>query len=380
MENKTLIYGSMSFAGMGPYVSEIVNTFLPTDNVVYMLFDVENRFFAKNVKQELKNRCVFINYHHGVVSKADFLLGIYKRKKRNALLKYCVNNNINCVHFINGCTDNVLINKLNIIGVRTLITVHDLHPHEDGKVFWKRWKYHSLAKQEMRTINGCPNLVTNSRIQYEELKRIFPHKNVSFHEFPSLVSKEVREGKDIPPELLRVKNKYILFFGRIEKYKGIDILYNAYSKSKELQKNFMLVIAGKGRLVNLQENIEPNVLFINRYIKDSEVGYLYKNASAVVYPYISATQSGVLSLSCYFQVPSVVSDIPYFTFVVAQSKIATTFKVCDENDLVKQLKILLEKPEPQMRNNQQQFYAKFYSNSSIRVSLLEIYKNMKLCQ
>ena len=42
---------------------------------------------------------------------------------------------------------------------------------------------------------------------------------------------------------------------------------------------------------------------INRYIKDSEVAYLYQHAQCVVYPYISATQSGVLSLAFYYQTP-----------------------------------------------------------------------------
>ena len=33
MQNKVLIYGSMSFAGMGPYVSEIINTFTLDHNL-----------------------------------------------------------------------------------------------------------------------------------------------------------------------------------------------------------------------------------------------------------------------------------------------------------------------------------------------------------
>lgn len=99
---------------------------------------------------------------------------------------------------------------------------------------------------------------------------------------------------------MSIKKKYILFFGRIEKYKGIDILYKSFCESQELQKEYTLVIAGKGRFLMQQNERNLNILFINRYIKDTEVGYLFKNAAAVVYPYISATQSGVLSLSCFF--------------------------------------------------------------------------------
>ena len=50
----------------------------------------------------------------------------------------------------------------------------------------------------------------------------------------------------------------------------------------------------------------------NRYIKDTEVSYLYQHAHCVVYPYISATQSGVLSLAFYYNTPLLASDVPFF--------------------------------------------------------------------
>ncbi|MEI3135470.1 MAG: glycosyltransferase [Phocaeicola sp.] len=378
MQNKVLIYGSMSFAGMGPYVSEIINTFTFDDNITYMLFDIEDQFFAKNIKSELKPLCKFVNYHHGIISKADFLLGIYKRKNRKILIDYCLQHNITAVHFINGCTDNTLINKLHKNNIKTLITVHDLHPHESDKELYKRWKYHTLAKQERKCLYSCPNLVTNSRIQYNELKHLFPEKNIFFHEFPSLVSKNIREGNDIPPEIQSIKKKYILFFGRIEKYKGIDILYKSFCDSKELQKEYTLVIAGKGRFLLKQNEYNPNVMFINRYIKDTEVGYLFKKASAVVYPYISATQSGVLSLSCFFNTPTLTSDIPYFKSIIDSSEIAITFNKNDTNDLTKQLLKILNSSTEKMKEKQQQFYNFFYSANSIRETLTEIYKNLIL--
>ena len=52
---RTLIVATTSYAGMGPYVSEIVNTFSPEDDVYFLLYDDEDIFFQKNIKNELKS-------------------------------------------------------------------------------------------------------------------------------------------------------------------------------------------------------------------------------------------------------------------------------------------------------------------------------------
>ena len=53
---KVLIVATTSYAGMGPYVSGIVNTFLPNDDVYYFFHDYDDLFFRKNVKEELHSR------------------------------------------------------------------------------------------------------------------------------------------------------------------------------------------------------------------------------------------------------------------------------------------------------------------------------------
>ena len=50
---RTLIVATTSYAGMGPYVSEIVNTFSPEDDVYFFFHDYEDDFFKRNIKKEL---------------------------------------------------------------------------------------------------------------------------------------------------------------------------------------------------------------------------------------------------------------------------------------------------------------------------------------
>lgn len=98
-------------------------------------------------------------------------------------------------------------------------------------------------------------------------------------------------------------------------------------ESAELHDNYTLVVAGSGQLGFERVADEKNVVMINRYIKDSEVAYLYQHAQCVVYPYISATQSGVLSLAFYYQTPVLASNVPFFKSIIEPSGTGLLFEM-----------------------------------------------------
>ena len=74
------------------------------------------------------------------------------------------------------------------------------------------------------------------------------------------------------------------------------------------------MLAGRGDHENYYFPVanDDDVIVINRFIEDCEVRKLFENAAVVVYPYISATQSGVLSIASRFGKKMVVSDVPFF--------------------------------------------------------------------
>lgn len=59
---RVLIVATTSYAGMGPYVSGIVNTFLPNDDVYYFFHDYDDLFFRKNVKEDFIRVVHFISW------------------------------------------------------------------------------------------------------------------------------------------------------------------------------------------------------------------------------------------------------------------------------------------------------------------------------
>jgi glycosyltransferase involved in cell wall biosynthesis len=111
--------------------------------------------------------------------------------------------------------------------------------------------------------------------------------------------------------------KTILFFGRIEHYKGVDILLEA---AKALGSDWKIIIAGPGKIESpLAAMIaaDPRVELRNGYLSDAEVAALYERASVCALPYRDATASSVPLISSAFGVPVVASNVGAFPVDVA---------------------------------------------------------------
>ena len=97
------------------------------------------------------------------------------------------------------------------------------------------------------------------------------------------------------------QEKMILFFGRIEPYKGLNVLLNAFHKASNSLPGWKLVIAGNGDFSECAPLANHDwIEVINRYIDDEEVSQLMQRAAFVVLPYIEATQSGVIPIAYAF--------------------------------------------------------------------------------
>lgn len=221
---------------------------------------------------------------------------------------------------------------------RILYTVHDAIPHE-RKI--KNLRYYLTAKffafRSSVLLNKVDLLVSNSKNQVRFLRERYASKQVEYHLFPSLVNDSLQKSRQCPE--LEGENDYILFFGRIEKYKGIDLLYHCFLEHPDLQAR-KLVIAGNGNIYfDRDVSKEQNVVFVNRRIEDSELYELFRHAAFVVYPYISATQSGIISYPYCWGTLVILSDIPYFQEVAIDRETALFFQAGSVESLYR---VLLE--------------------------------------
>ncbi len=124
------------------------------------------------------------------------------------------------------------------------------------------------------------------------------------------------------------KNRYILFFGFIRDYKGLDLLLQAFSHSYFNENNIKLIVAGEfytdeSKYHNLIKNlhISEQVILKTDYIPNPEVPDYFNAADIVVQPYKSATQSGVAQIAYHFNKPIVVTNVGGLSEIVPHMKV-----------------------------------------------------------
>jgi glycosyltransferase involved in cell wall biosynthesis len=110
--------------------------------------------------------------------------------------------------------------------------------------------------------------------------------------------------------------RYILFFGLVRAYKGLDLLLEAFADIRFRDGKIKLIIAGeyysdKTVYTDLikKYSLEKDIIQIDKFIQDSEVKYFFSACDLVVQPYKSATQSGITQIAYHFNKPMVVTDV-----------------------------------------------------------------------
>lgn len=117
---------------------------------------------------------------------------------------------------------------------------------------------------------------------------------------------------------LDLQNRYVLFFGLIRDYKGLDMLLDAWARLKRSgeTEGRKLLVAGEfytspepylERIERL--GLQADVLLHDRFVPDEEVKYYFSAADFLVLPYRTATQSGVTQIAYRFGLPMVVTDV-----------------------------------------------------------------------
>lgn len=208
----------------------------------------------------------------------------------------------NLIHSTTNCKTSIFLLPTIWKFKNTLYTVHDPVPHQK-KSFISRILTSDLYLQSFKNV-----LLLSDSLESEfmnnnrgKFKKIF-HSGLSIYDFLTTV-----------PTTDNMYGRYILFFGRIDYYKGVDLLVSAFNDTKAKDRGIKLVIAGRMRPGYSVEVNNSNIVFLNRYIDNSELASLIKHSLFVVLPYRSATQSGCVFSAYAFNKPILatkVGDIP----------------------------------------------------------------------
>lgn len=157
---------------------------------------------------------------------------------------------------------------------------------------------------------------------YDKPKIVSPHP--IYDHYGALLDK-----KDAAIKLgLYDQNAYILFFGFIRQYKGLDLLLEAFADERLRKFPLKLIVAGE-----FYENPEPYLSQIAKlklgnfvelrtvFIPDSEVRNYFSVADIVAQPYRTATQSGVSQIAYHFEKPMLVTNVGGLAEIVPHGKV-----------------------------------------------------------
>lgn len=121
---------------------------------------------------------------------------------------------------------------------------------------------------------------------------------------------------------------YLLFFGLIREYKGLDLLLKAMADERIDNYPLKLIIAGefydkKEPYMQMIDDYKINdkIIICDKYIPDEEVKNFFNLADMVVQPYKSATQSGVTQVAYHFEKPMLVTDVGGLREIVPDGKV-----------------------------------------------------------
>ncbi len=204
---------------------------------------------------------------------------------------------------------------------RIIAIADNIIPHE------KHWIDNLFTRYFTRS---CHGFITMSRAVLNDLKKFRPLAPMVYTPHPlydifgNIVSREqALQRLQFNPEF-----RYLLFFGFIRDYKGLDWLLEAFADEKLRQFPIKLIIAGefytspeKYLKIIMDKNLTDHVILRTDFIADLDVANYFGAADMVVQPYKSATQSGVTQIAFHYNKPMLVTDVGGLGEIIPHGKV-----------------------------------------------------------
>ena len=205
---------------------------------------------------------------------------------------------------------------------RVVCIVDNIIPHE------KRPGDKPFTRYFIKAVDA---FVTMSKDVLKDVKT-FTDKPSFFTPHPIYDSYNEAVSKQAACEKLNLdpSKKYLLFFGFIREYKGLDWLLEAMADERIRQAGIELIAAGEyynkeveagNNKIIEEQKLQSKVHLRTDFIPNSEVRYYFSAADVVVQPYKHATQSGITQIAFHFEKPMVVTNVGGLAEVVPDGKV-----------------------------------------------------------
>lgn len=339
--------------------------------------DGYNAFVALSNENELYDETVINSCDSFCISTFPNIIGLACNiikipLYRLSLKHFLQQNSIDLVYCIMGnWFDNFLLPVIFSLSIPCAYTVHDAIKH----VGEADRKYFNTIS---RMTGKSSSVVTHSQSVSNQLNEILPVENkmvtVPLGTFQYNNQQE-------PRHLIKNHAVHLLFFGRIEEYKGLDITLQAFQLLQEHGYNVCLDIYGNGDITKYKDRIDntDNISCYNRWIDEGEIPQIFIKSDIVVLSYIEASQSGVIPIAIGFGVPSVCTPVGGLTEQISKYMCGRVGERVDASSLAKEIEYLIDHDDEYYKLSCQCIEnSKKYSWNGIVLQLIEKWKDQGL--
>jgi len=190
-------------------------------------------------------------------------------------------------------------------------------------------------------VGSVDGFITMSRSVLNDLNKFDKTKPREYYPHPLYDNFGETIPEEEAKELLNLESgiSYMLFFGFIRDYKGLDILLKAFKSKRLRQFPLKLLIAGefygneeKYLKIIKDYELEKNIVLRTSFIPNSDVYLFFCASTLIVQPYKHATQSGVTQIAYHFGKPMITTNVGGLSEIVPDGKVG--FVVEPEPDAI----------------------------------------------
>ena len=236
-------------------------------------------------------------------------------------------------------------------GIKVIIEFHNLFDHDAGKI--KKFLSSLIINRIVKYSDLC---IVHTKENQEKLNNLIKHDvNVIILPLGPLNDLMYLDNSIEIYEFygLNKNKKYILMFGIVRKYKGLEYAIKAMKfLNKTDYSDYQLLVVGE-IWINLRKEkgliykygLEDNIIFIDKFIPDKHILPFFKIAEIIIYPYINATQSGSLNFALSATKPIIATTVGGFKEILKDQVNGLLIPPKDPYKLANAILKLIENPE-----------------------------------
>lgn len=203
---------------------------------------------------------------------------------------------------------------------KVICIADNIIPHEKrpGDRLFTRW-----------FVGGVDGFLAMSKEVFQDIalfvrnpRRVFAPHPIYDHYGVKISREEALQQLHLDPSF-----HYLLFFGFIRDYKGLDLLLGAMADERIREKPLKLIVAGEyyGNQMYYESLIEryklrDRLVMHTEYIPSHQINRYFCAADLIVQPYKSATQSGVTQIGYHFDKPMLVTNVGGLGEIIADGR------------------------------------------------------------